>query len=369
MKNPLRKISVRDRFDPAMEEAYLDFKFSDSRGIVISVLVATVFLAVGLWVWDWALDPPHAVEALPTRILMGAILTVYPVALVSGVRRTFLPWLLAFIVLAVETVFLYHLTLLKEGVVYGLSGFMYWYMISLFTGLSFHLKPTMLTVIAIALLPNILAPLDLAPQLRLSLYNALIWPTCLITLFGVLVLDRFYRRLFLYQSEIEHTARIDVLTGIANRFHFSEAAPVLVELCRRHDHAISAFMVDIDHFKRINDEYGHPEGDEVIRRVADSMRAKLRNTDLLARYGGEEFVVILPETSPRAAAMVAEAIRKNVTETPLALGDGSYVHFTVSVGVAGYDHLPDEVGLMEILKQADLRLYEAKQSGRNRVIA
>lgn len=134
--------------------------------------------------------------------------------------------------------------------------------------------------------------------------------TCLIAMFGNLALDRLNRRLFQYRLNIEHSARIDGLTGIANRFHFSKAAPVLLELCRRHEPPISVFMIDIDHFKRINDEYGHPEGDEVIRQVADSMGTKLRTTDLPARYGGKEFFVILPETSPRAAAPVAETIRR-----------------------------------------------------------
>lgn len=369
LKSVLQQIGVDDRFDTATEESYLDFKFNDSRGVVISVTIATFFLIIGLWVWDWTIDPPHAMDALPTRILLGVIEILYPIALAAGVRRTVLPWLLALIVLSMETLFLYHLTLLEGGLVYGVSGFMFWFMISVFTGLSFNLAPTLLTVVAIAVLPNILVRLGLAPQLELPLYNALVWPTCLIAMFGNLALDRLYRRLFRYRRNIEHTARIDTLTGIANRFHFSEAAPVLLELCRRHEHPISAFMVDIDHFKQINDSYGHPEGDEVIRLVADSMRTKLRNTDLLARYGGEEFVVILPETPPHAAVGVAESVRRTIAEKALALGAGRSIRITISIGVAGYDLLPDDIGLEELLKQADTRLYEAKEGGRNRVVA
>lgn len=211
--------------------------------------------------------------------------------------------------------------------------------------------------------------LGLAPQLELTLYNALVWPTCFTAIFGNLSLDKFNRRLFQYRLKIEQSARIDGLTGINNRSHFIEAAPVLLELCRRHEHPISAFMVDIDHFKQINDRYGHPEGDEVIRLVADSMRTKLRNTDLLARYGGEEFVVILPETPPHAAVGVAESVRRTIAEKALALGAGRSIRITISIGVAGYGLLPDDIGLEELLKQADTRLYEAKEGGRNRVVA
>lgn len=352
-----------------MEEEYREFKFNDSRGVVISVTLATFFLIIGLWTWDRTVDPRHAMDVLPTRILLGVLELFYPIALVAGMRRTVLPWLLALIVLSMEALFLYHLTLLEEGLVYGLSGFMYWFMISIFTGLSFNLTPTLLTVIAIAILPNVLVSFGMASQLPLPLYNALIWPTCLIAMFGSLMLDRLYRRLFQYRRDIEQTARVDGLTGIANRFHFSETAPVLLELCRRHEHPISALMADIDHFKHINDEYGHLEGDEAIRHVARCMRAKLRSTDLLARYGGEEFVVILPETRPAEAAAVAETIRRSIVDTALALGHDRSLRITISVGVAGHDPLPDEIGLEELLKQADSALYAAKQSGRNRVVS
>lgn len=369
LKDSLPRAYLPLPFDAATEEEYREFKFHDSRGVVIGVTIATFFLIIGLWVWDRTVDPRHAMDVLPTRILLGVLELLYPIALVAGMRRTVLPWLLALLVLSMETLFLYHLTLLEGGLVYGLSGFMYWFMISVFTGLSFNLTPTLLTIIAIALLPNVLVSFGMASQLALPLYNALIWPTSLIAMFGNLMLDRLYRRLFHYRRNIEHSARMDSLTGIANRFHFSETAPVLLELCRRHEHPISALMVDIDHFKGINDEYGHLEGDEAIRHVADSMRTKLRSTDLLARYGGEEFVVILPETPPCGAVAVAETIRRTIAETALALGHDRSLRITISVGVAGYDLLPDEIGLEHLLKQADSALYEAKQSGRNRVVS
>lgn len=370
LKNILQRIGVYERFAAATEQAFLDYKFKDSRGVVISVGIATVFLIAGLWIWDWALDPEHAPQVLPARLTMCLILSLYPLLVFSGVRRSALPWLLASIVVSTEAVFLYLLTQLKDGVIYGgFSGFMFWFILSVFAGLSFTVTESLLVNVVIACMPNILVHFGLGSQLNLALYNALIWPTCFIAVFGNLSLDMLYRRLFKYRQHIETLAKIDGLTGISNRSHFIETAPILLDLCRRHGHPISVFMVDIDHFKQINDLYGHPEGDEVIRLVAERLQTMLRNTDLLARYGGEEFAVILPETIPRNARAVAELIRRNIEEMPVTLDDHRSIRITVSVGVAGYEILPDEIGLEALLKQADLRLYEAKQRGRNLVVS
>ncbi len=366
----MQKSGIVDRFEPMMEQSYLGYKFEDSKGVVINVGIATVFLVAGLWIWDWALDPVHAANTFPTRSVMCAILGLYPLAIIAGLRRALLPWLLAAVVIATEAVYLYLLTQLNDGVIYGgFSGFMFWFILSVFAGLSFTFTESLLLNVVIAFMPNLLVHSGLAPQLNLVLYNALIWPTCFIAIFGNLSLDRLYRRLFRYRERIEALAKTDGLTGITNRAHFTETAPVLVELCRRHERPISAIMIDIDHFKQINDIYGHPEGDEVLRRVAEIMGGKLRNTDLLARYGGEEFAVILPETSPQNALLVAETIRRHIEETPISLDADRSVSITISVGVTGHDVLPDEIGFEELLKQADTRLYEAKQRGRNRVVA
>jgi len=369
----LRDVSQRTGvydLEPLTEGSYLTYKFEDSKGVVKNVGIATVFLIAGLWVWDWSLDPRHAVDVLPTRLLMCLILSFYPLAIVSGCRRSFLPWLLGAIVISTEAVYLYLLTQLKDGIIYGgFSGFMFWFILSVFAGLSFTFTESLLLNIVIAFVPNLLVHFGLGSNLNLALYNALIWPTCLIAIFGNFSLDKLYRRLFQYRQRIETLAKTDGLTGITNRSHFIETAPVLLELCRRHEHPISAFMIDIDHFKQINDVYGHPEGDEVIRHVAETMRIKLRNTDLLARYGGEEFAVILPETTPDDALAVAETIRRHIEETPIALGNDCSIRITVSAGVAGYAVIPDDIGLEELLKQADMYLYEAKQGGRNRVAA
>jgi diguanylate cyclase (GGDEF)-like protein len=222
---------------------------------------------------------------------------------------------------------------------------------------------------SIAILPNLLVPLGVAPQFELLKYNALIWPTCIIAIFINLLLDNLYRRLFRYHQRIEAIACNDALTGIANRRHFIDTAPALIELCRRHKRPISVLMIDIDHFKRINDEYGHPAGDSVIRSVAEVIRAKLRTEDLPARYGGEEFAVVLPETAPDSAVFAAERIRQSIEKTRIVPAPDRSIQVTISVGVAGYTDLPAGSGLEELIRQADAELYKAKRQGRNRVVA
>jgi diguanylate cyclase (GGDEF)-like protein len=360
--------SSYDRFDPATEQCYRDYKFEDTKPIALSISLAAPFLASGLWLWDWAHDPAHIMQALPTRILMGVILSLYPLGMVAGVRRSLLPWLFSVLALCVEALYLYHLTLLERGMIYGIAGFMYWFILPVFMGLPYNLTVSLVLNPAIAMLPNILVPLGLAPQFELLKYNALIWPTCIIAIFVNLLLDKLYRRLFRYHQRIEALACNDALTSIANRRHFMETAPALIELCRRHKHPISIVMIDIDHFKRVNDEYGHPEGDKVIRMVADVIRTKLRSTSLLARYGGEEFAVVLPETGPNNAFFVAERIRRSLEEQRVVLETNRSVQVTISAGVAGYGVLPAKTGLEELIRQADAELYEAKRQGRNRVV-
>jgi len=126
-------------------------------------------------------------------------------------------------------------------------------------------------------------------------------------------------------------------------------------------------MIDLDYFKEVNDEHGHPVGDAVLRIVAQLLLLSLRKTDLLARYGGEEFAVLLPETRLEGAEVIAERIRRTVCEDAV-LAEGCPVHVSVSVGIASHDN-DKEATPDVLLKKADLALYRAKALGRNRVEA
>ncbi|GID27704.1 diguanylate cyclase [Paractinoplanes brasiliensis] len=164
-------------------------------------------------------------------------------------------------------------------------------------------------------------------------------------------------------SQVRRLATIDGLTGLYNRGHFFTEADREVRLARMHRTPIAAVMVDIDHFKSINDTYGHPVGDEVIRVVADRLRQALGAGDVLGRYGGEEFALVVPQDT-HAAAEVAARLHRVVSGEPVQTAAG-LLPVTISVGLASGSG--DALDLQLLLTRADHALYEAKQSGRNRV--
>ena len=156
----------------------------------------------------------------------------------------------------------------------------------------------------------------------------------------------------------------DYLTGIANRRAFFEAAELELERRKRSPRALSIIMIDLDHFKQINDTFGHAAGDAVLRHLSAQMMLTFRLVDVVARIGGEEFAVLLPSTTLADAAAVAERLRRAVASQPVVV-DGTDIHYTLSGGGAAmHDSLS---GLDALIKQADLALYAAKAAGRNRI--
>ncbi len=166
------------------------------------------------------------------------------------------------------------------------------------------------------------------------------------------------------QAKLVELATTDSLTGLRNRRYFMETATQEFERARRYRTPLSLLMLDADRFKLINDRFGHPVGDEALRVLAATGQRQMREADLFARLGGEEFAVLLPQTDPDAARVVAERLRQLIAEQPVVAG-GESVHFTVSIGLA---HLESSTtSLDDLLRQADAALYQAKQNGRNRV--
>lgn len=165
-------------------------------------------------------------------------------------------------------------------------------------------------------------------------------------------------------GEVQQLARTDSLTGLHNRRNFMELAQREFGRARRHQHPLTAIMLDIDHFKKVNDNYGHAVGDQVLQIVAARCRETVREIDILGRYGGEEFVVLLLETDIDGARIIAERLRQCVTEPPIDINVGSLV-ITVSLGIANLDQ--ECTDLDDLLRRADQALYVSKQNGRNQV--
>lgn len=166
-------------------------------------------------------------------------------------------------------------------------------------------------------------------------------------------------------ADLSTQVRTDPLTGLANYRHFLATLAQEMERTQRSGQPTSLIMLDIDHFKRVNDTWGHEIGNQALVHIAGLMVQSLRKLDIPCRYGGEEFAVILPDTTLRAAAPVAERLRELIEKSPLPLA-GQELRITASLGISTYLMSSPE-SPEELVQQADDFLYQAKQDGRNRV--
>jgi diguanylate cyclase (GGDEF)-like protein len=169
-----------------------------------------------------------------------------------------------------------------------------------------------------------------------------------------------------YHEEIYRLMTMDALTQTHNRRYFNEALEREYQRSQRYRRALSLILFDIDHFKQINDTYGHVAGDSVLRQLALVVKPRLRQQDVLARVGGEEFAVLLPEVEAAGALVAAEKVRRLV-ESARFLVEGKEFGCTVSVGITTYD--PRMTTPQMLYEAADKNMYEAKRGGRNRVVA
>jgi two-component system cell cycle response regulator len=166
---------------------------------------------------------------------------------------------------------------------------------------------------------------------------------------------------------LEDLAAKDGLTGLYNHRYFQEFMRKQVLQAKRYERVVSLVLLDIDHFKNLNDTYGHQCGDQVLKELAAILRSLVRKSDIIARYGGEEFAIIMPETDIRGALIAAEKIRRKVQQHKSLTPADEAVTFTISLGVAELSESVD--GATGLMGAADRRLYQAKRSGRNQVCA
>jgi diguanylate cyclase (GGDEF)-like protein len=165
-----------------------------------------------------------------------------------------------------------------------------------------------------------------------------------------------------YHEEIYRLTTVDGLTQVFNKRYFLESLEREVARSNRYRREMSLVMFDIDHFKKINDTYGHLAGDQVLKVMASTIKSKIRREDLFARYGGEEFSIVLPEIDGYNAQQFAEKIRRIVEQTEFTF-EGTRMEVTISMGVATLDAETSDAA--SLIKKADERLYEAKKAGRN----
>ncbi len=169
-----------------------------------------------------------------------------------------------------------------------------------------------------------------------------------------------------YHATVYSMMTRDGLTNAYNKRYLQETLEREVARCRRHDRPIAVIMMDVDHFKSVNDRFGHAIGDFVLREISKRLQSVIRQDDVLARFGGEEFAIVLVEANAEDAALIAETCRKEIAKSPLSSPAGD-INLTVSLGVVSPE-AKDLGTASELLHDADQSLYEAKHGGRNRTV-
>jgi diguanylate cyclase (GGDEF)-like protein len=180
-----------------------------------------------------------------------------------------------------------------------------------------------------------------------------------------LKVKRLQDELRVKNETLERLSSTDALTGLRTRRYVKEVLSIEFLRARRYDTPLTLMMADLDHFKKVNDSFGHPAGDAVLRGVAAVLLSQMRATDIAGRYGGDELIVILAQSEIQGAALLAQRWREAVESAPLDGGDGQSIEATISIGLASFD--PKMKSPEELIAAADAALYRAKERGRNRV--
>jgi len=166
-------------------------------------------------------------------------------------------------------------------------------------------------------------------------------------------------------SQYKAEASVDFLTGLNNVRKFEKLASSLLDDSKKKNEDLSILMIDIDHFKLVNDTYGHSSGDAVLQQLAYILKLNCKNGDIVSRNGGEEFTILLPRRTPLEAFEIGETIRKTIEENKFLLLDNKKINITISIGIAAFPH--NAQNLKELLLKADQALYSSKEAGRNKV--
>lgn len=348
----LRSLSEQD-------ESALIAEHGSEIQLMLPMLGPLFGLAVILFgVWDYLIDPVHAPTTLMVRVLLVAIgsLGYWPTPWHwTPVQRC------GYIYCTHASAIVICEFLLKEGFIFGLAGIV----ACVFTVsvVALRIRTFLLILIVPALLFVILSAISMT---LFSFINSL-----MLYIFSVglactlmLVIRSFRQKAFFLEKELLHISRHDSLTGICNRRYLTELAEREVALAKRSGRALAVAMIDIDHFKKINDTYGHHTGDEVIKQLTKTCTENLREIDHFGRVGGEEFVCVLPEADETEAMTCAERLRRSIEAVRIKTSNGS-VQFTISIGIAALDK--NHTGWEALLDEADSAMYRAKREGRNRI--
>jgi len=345
---------------PEQDERMLATQHNDMLGQMLPTLGPLFGAAVVLFVlWDYWVAPRAVVLTAPVRVALVLVGS-------SAYRQGRFSWTAVqrcgFVYATHASAMVISAALLPNGLLLGLAG----------------IASSVFLVSLVALQPATFVLILLAPSLLLLVLGAASMPlygfidAAILYLFSaalaaaiMLVIGAFRRQAYLFEKRLLHNARHDSLSGAANRGYLTELGAREIALARRHQHPLAAAMIDIDHFKRVNDIYGHAVGDAVIRALVKTCTDSLREGDLFGRFGGEEFVCLMPQTDASEALACTERMRRSIETLQVDSGRGP-VCFTISAGVAVLE--PGRDSWEALLQAADEALYLAKGGGRNRTV-
>lgn len=338
----------------------------DHRHVMSISLMLAGPLSASFWFWDWAYAPHGATDTMLLRLLF---LLLLPSGLLMARLRVpaAAGWLLLFSLLWTQVLYCVILTRMENGMLFGQAGFPIFYIFVLLIGQGLPMAWPIASVLLLPAVPVLLALAGWLPGFSMLGYSLLAWPMSACTLLIYVLSAQNYLRRKALEAALEQASNTDALTGLSNRRHFMPALEREWIRAVRMKLPLSVLMVDIDHFKQINDRHGHPTGDTAIRALAQVCREGSREMDWVARLGGEEFALLLPGTELPQAVAVAERIRRLAEGRELLSEAGEPLRFTVSIGVAVPG--PDVSDGEALLARADAALYQAKQGGRNQVRA
>ncbi|MBQ5948488.1 GGDEF domain-containing protein [Massilia sp. ST3] len=342
------------------EERAFNVALDGTLAALLPQLGAVFGIAVVLFsVWDYWIAPGHAAATTALRltlVLVGAL------GYIDWGPRVSVAWRCGLVYVTHSGAMILSSALLPGGLVLALPAI---------TGIMFPLallEPRLPRLFLLLLFPSALfAALGaavLAPQALAS--SLLVYLACLgLAACTAVAQGRMRRAAFLAERALAYSAHHDSLSGVLARGYLMELAEHDLALAKRYGRPLAVCMLDIDHFKRVNDHFGHPAGDALIREVSKACSSELRASDYFGRVGGEEFVCVMPETTEEEARACAERMRLAVAAIRLATPAGP-VRCTISIGIAALE--PAHVDFGVLLAAADAALYQAKESGRDRVV-
>ena len=352
------------RFPPAVEAEFRRTRITGLAEVNANSFwtIAIALLAFGMW--DAYADPEHWPAAFRVRIVGAVMIVATGLFQKMPGRAHWLPFMAKIRLVTAVVTALLAATMLDRGYGFGVAGAAALILTGPYSAIDVRDLLAINVVLVIALAVVLFAvSLDPFDAIGTAVFVLLAIASSL--LLGR-VAEASHRREFVLELEARRDARTDALTGLDNRRAMEERGPIELKRAQRSGAPVSVILCDVDHFKSINDRYGHVGGDTVLRTVATNLRGALRETDVLGRWGGEEFMAVLVDTDSLVARHVAERMRAAIARTTF---DGLPEGTTISLGVATQHTVASPASAWDsIVKEADMLLYQAKKEGRNRVI-